>query len=45
VSHPLLVTNEWNRIMTVFDWLIIAVIAALIIICGAAMWVIDRRRR
>jgi hypothetical protein len=31
--------------MTVLDWLVIAVIAALIVICGAAIWVVDRRRR
>jgi hypothetical protein len=31
--------------MTFLDWLIVAVIVALIVIGGAAMWVIDRRRR
>jgi len=31
--------------MTVLDWLVIAVIAALIVICGAAIWAVDRRRR
>jgi len=34
-----------NRIMTFLDWLIVAVIVALIVVGGAAMWVLDRRRR
>ena len=31
--------------MTFLDWLIVAVIVALIVVGGAAMWVLDRRRR
>jgi uncharacterized membrane protein YqiK len=31
--------------VTLLDWVILAVIVALILIGGAALWVMDRRRR
>jgi hypothetical protein len=31
--------------VSLLDWMILAVIVALIVIGGAALWVLDRRRR
>jgi hypothetical protein len=31
--------------VTLLDWVILAVIVALILIGGAALWLMDRRRR
>jgi hypothetical protein len=31
--------------VSLLDWVILAVIVALIVIGGAALWVMDRRRR
>jgi hypothetical protein len=31
--------------MTLLDWVIVAVIVALIVIGGAALWVMERHRR
>ena len=31
--------------ISLLDWVVVAVIVALIVIGGAALWIMDRRRR